>query len=62
MAAPRALRLAGGERGAALRTERNRAPPAQLTFLGNGVVPQQAARALEILAPPRSVCRHRTPR
>ncbi|MFD6995089.1 DNA cytosine methyltransferase [Streptomyces mirabilis] len=36
--------------------------PAQLTALGNGVVPQQASRALQILAPPRSVCRHRTPR
>ncbi|MGW3848985.1 DNA cytosine methyltransferase [Streptomyces fagopyri] len=36
--------------------------PAQLAALGNGVVPQQAARALRILAPPRSVCRHRTPR
>ncbi|MEU9987878.1 DNA cytosine methyltransferase [Streptomyces sp. NPDC048045] len=36
--------------------------PAQLTALGNGVVPQQASRALQILAPPRSLCRHRTPR
>ncbi|WP_307783294.1 hypothetical protein [Streptomyces sp. MBT53] len=36
--------------------------PAQLTALGNGVVPQQAARALQILAPPRTVCRHRAPR
>jgi hypothetical protein len=36
--------------------------PAQLMTLGNGVVPQQASRALQILAPPRSVCRHRTPR
>ncbi|MFD5537664.1 DNA cytosine methyltransferase [Streptomyces sp. NPDC127079] len=35
--------------------------PAQLTALGNGVVPQQAARALRILAPPRTVCRHRAP-
>ncbi|MEV7121209.1 hypothetical protein [Kitasatospora griseola] len=30
--------------------------PAQLTALGNGVVPQQAARALELLAPPLSRC------
>lgn len=30
--------------------------PAQLSALGNGVVPQQAARALEILAPPLPVC------
>ncbi|MEU9342028.1 DNA cytosine methyltransferase [Streptomyces sp. NPDC048278] len=36
--------------------------PAQLTALGNGVVPQQASQALRILAPPRFVCRHRTPR
>ncbi|MGY5058719.1 DNA cytosine methyltransferase [Streptomyces sp. 900105755] len=36
--------------------------PAQLTALGNGVVPQQAARALHILAPPRTVCRHHPPR
>ncbi|MER6132144.1 DNA cytosine methyltransferase [Streptomyces sp. NPDC001815] len=36
--------------------------PAQLTALGNGVVPQQAARALEILAPPPPACRHRAPR
>ncbi|MCX5291348.1 hypothetical protein [Streptomyces sp. NBC_00183] len=36
--------------------------PAQLTALGNGVVPQQAARALRILAPPRTVCRHHAPR
>ncbi|MFK0107248.1 DNA cytosine methyltransferase [Streptomyces sp. NPDC091217] len=35
--------------------------PAQLTALGNGVVPQQAARALRILAPPRTVCRHHAP-
>ncbi|MFE7312874.1 DNA cytosine methyltransferase [Streptomyces sp. NPDC057555] len=34
--------------------------PAQLAALGNGVVPQQAARALQILAPPRPLCRHRT--
>ncbi|MFG3363535.1 DNA cytosine methyltransferase [Streptomyces sp. NPDC048156] len=33
--------------------------PAQLTILGNGVVPQQAARALEVLAPPPPACRHR---
>ena len=26
--------------------------PAQLTALGNGVVPQQATRALQLLAPP----------
>ncbi|MFJ5879857.1 DNA cytosine methyltransferase [Kitasatospora cineracea] len=30
--------------------------PAQLTALGNGVVPQQAARALELLAPPLGRC------
>ncbi|MFE0256897.1 DNA cytosine methyltransferase [Streptomyces sp. NPDC059010] len=36
--------------------------PAQLTALGNGVVPQQAARALQVLAPPRPLCRHRAPR
>lgn len=36
--------------------------PAQLTVLGNGVVPQQAARALELLAPPPPACRHRAPR
>ncbi|WP_369270673.1 hypothetical protein AB5J55_12090 [Streptomyces sp. R11] len=36
--------------------------PAQLTALGNGVVPQQAARALQILTPPRTVCRHHAPR
>ncbi|MFJ6382697.1 DNA cytosine methyltransferase [Kitasatospora sp. NPDC092039] len=30
--------------------------PAQLTALGNGVVPQQAARALELLAPPFPSC------
>ncbi|WAU00078.1 hypothetical protein [Streptomyces nigrescens] len=34
--------------------------PAQLATLGNGVVPQQAARALQILAPPPPLCRHRT--
>ncbi|WP_262371064.1 DNA cytosine methyltransferase [Streptomyces sp. WAC01526] len=34
--------------------------PAQLAALGNGVVPQQAARALQILAPPRPPCRHHT--
>ncbi|MFI0808196.1 DNA cytosine methyltransferase [Streptomyces echinatus] len=32
--------------------------PAQLAALGNGVVPQQAARALEILAPPVVACGH----
>lgn len=30
--------------------------PAQLVALGNGVVPQQAARALQMLSPPRPVC------
>lgn len=30
--------------------------PAQLTALGNGVVPQQAERALELLAPPFPRC------
>ncbi|MFF2078584.1 hypothetical protein ACFVXG_28005 [Kitasatospora sp. NPDC058162] len=30
--------------------------PAQLTALGNGVVPQQAAKAMELLAPPFSRC------
>lgn len=30
--------------------------PAQLTALGNGVVPQQATRALELLAPPLPRC------
>ncbi|MBB4981502.1 hypothetical protein [Streptomyces nymphaeiformis] len=30
--------------------------PAQLTALGNGVVPQQAARALQLLAPPFRRC------
>ncbi|WP_353961771.1 DNA cytosine methyltransferase [Streptomyces sp. NBC_01767] len=34
--------------------------PAQLTALGNGVVPQQAARALELLAPPFPRCPHCT--
>ncbi|MFH8586014.1 hypothetical protein ACH4GP_16630 [Streptomyces celluloflavus] len=33
---------------------------AQLAALGNGVVPQQAACALQILAPPRPLCRHPT--
>ncbi|WP_328917719.1 DNA cytosine methyltransferase [Streptomyces sp. NBC_00223] len=36
--------------------------PAQLTALGNGVIPQQAARALQLLAPPfhrRCGCRDR---
>ncbi|MCN9240693.1 DNA cytosine methyltransferase [Streptomyces sp. RY43-2] len=32
--------------------------PAQLAALGNGVVPQQAAQALEILAPPVPLCCH----
>nr|WP_219807470.1 hypothetical protein [Streptomyces sp. SM14] len=32
--------------------------PAQLTALGNGVVPQQAARAVDLLAPPLSGCPH----
>ncbi|MGH4028725.1 hypothetical protein ACQB60_07295 [Actinomycetota bacterium Odt1-20B] len=36
--------------------------PSQLTALGNGVVPQQAARALQILAPPITACPHRAPR
>ncbi|MFC4607759.1 DNA cytosine methyltransferase [Streptomyces maoxianensis] len=36
--------------------------PAQLTALGNGVVPQQAARAMEILVPPMAACAHRAPR
>ncbi|MFD8298807.1 hypothetical protein ACFV13_21560 [Streptomyces bauhiniae] len=31
--------------------------PAQLTALGNGVIPQQASRALQLLAPPYSRCR-----
>ncbi|MGW1295914.1 DNA cytosine methyltransferase [Streptomyces sp. NPDC002533] len=31
--------------------------PAQLTALGNGVVPQQAARAMQLLAPPFPRCR-----
>ncbi|MGW1104290.1 hypothetical protein [Streptomyces sp. NPDC002540] len=30
--------------------------PAQLTALGNGVVPQQAARAMQLLAPPFPRC------
>ncbi|WP_406492774.1 hypothetical protein OG936_04895 [Streptomyces sp. NBC_00846] len=30
--------------------------PAQLTALGNGVVPQQAARAVRLLAPPFPRC------
>ncbi|WP_353962486.1 MULTISPECIES: DNA cytosine methyltransferase [unclassified Streptomyces] len=30
--------------------------PAQLTALGNGVVPQQASRALQLLAPPFPLC------
>ncbi|MEU7377927.1 hypothetical protein [Streptomyces albidoflavus] len=30
--------------------------PAQLAALGNGVVPQQASRALEILAPLVPLC------
>jgi DNA (cytosine-5)-methyltransferase 1 len=30
--------------------------PAQLTALGNGVVPQQAKRAMELLAPPFPRC------
>ncbi|WP_433855468.1 hypothetical protein [Streptomyces kronopolitis] len=30
--------------------------PAQLTALGNGVVPQQAARAVQLLTPPFSRC------
>ncbi|MDJ1131997.1 hypothetical protein [Streptomyces iconiensis] len=34
--------------------------PAQLTALGNGVVPQQAARAIGILDPPTVACRHRS--
>ncbi|MCM1967976.1 DNA cytosine methyltransferase [Streptomyces sp. G1] len=32
--------------------------PAQLSTLGNGVVPQQAAHALTMLAPPFGTCRH----
>lgn len=35
--------------------------PAQLTALGNGVIPQQAARALQLLAPPFPRCPHCTP-
>ncbi|MEY9846374.1 hypothetical protein ABH940_003461 [Streptacidiphilus sp. BW17] len=30
--------------------------PAQLTALGNGVVPQQAARAVQLLDPPFPRC------
>lgn len=30
--------------------------PAQLTALGNGVIPQQAARAVQLLAPPFPRC------
>lgn len=30
--------------------------PAQLTALGNGVIPQQAARAVQLLAPPFRRC------
>jgi DNA (cytosine-5)-methyltransferase 1 len=30
--------------------------PAQLTALGNGVVPQQAARAVQLLLPPFPHC------
>jgi DNA (cytosine-5)-methyltransferase 1 len=30
--------------------------PAQLTALGNGVIPQQAARAMQLLAPPFLPC------
>jgi hypothetical protein len=30
--------------------------PAQLTALGNGVVPQQASRAVQLLAPPFPRC------
>ncbi|WP_326662869.1 hypothetical protein [Streptomyces sp. NBC_00385] len=30
--------------------------PAQLTALGNGVAPQQAARAVRLLAPPFPLC------
>ncbi|WP_245687641.1 hypothetical protein [Streptacidiphilus griseoplanus] len=33
----------------------------QLTALGNGVVPQQAARALELLNPPLHLCRTHPP-
>lgn len=35
--------------------------PAQLTALGNGVVPQQAARAVQLLAPPFPRCPRCTP-
>ncbi|WP_234388760.1 hypothetical protein [Streptomyces sp. AS58] len=34
--------------------------PAQLTALGNGVVPQQAAQAVKVLAPPFPGCPHCT--
>jgi len=30
--------------------------PAQLTALGNGVVPQQAGHALRLLSPPARLC------
>jgi DNA (cytosine-5)-methyltransferase 1 len=30
--------------------------PAQLTALGNGVIPQQAARAIQLLRPPFPRC------
>lgn len=33
--------------------------PAQLTALGNGVVPQQALKGVRLLTPPATVCRHR---
>ncbi|MEU5838709.1 DNA cytosine methyltransferase [Streptomyces diacarni] len=33
--------------------------PAQLTALGNGVVPHQALRAVRLLTPPATICRHR---
>ncbi|MFD4609157.1 DNA cytosine methyltransferase [Streptomyces sp. NPDC058440] len=36
--------------------------PAQLTALGNGVVPQQASRALQLLAPPSPCCPRRADR
>jgi len=36
--------------------------PAQLTALGNGVIPQQAARALQLLAPSLPPCAHRPSR
>jgi DNA (cytosine-5)-methyltransferase 1 len=31
--------------------------PAELTALGNGVIPQQASRAVQLLAPPFPRCR-----